>query len=391
MELLFSFVFTLVSVVVLFASILAAIGFYHLVKQLLINGTIDNSFIITGNKDIQYLLLFIEYNTTMLGRFGVSSFNSYTLKKIRLQNRSLEYEVVICRFGADFLRGFISVIGVNDEYAFIWTYGDDLVVVDHKRGKKRCNRKKIEAKNPGLKGFKAELCKYDNTRKSVVIYDSKKNGHLLNVETIIAKPIRPAVNSKAGGGRKPLEFSDLPSVQLSGYYLGVWGPNSFSTDSLKNNGSIVSDKGSKRYYVNVYGGCSGEKWGDESKTFLNPKIMQPDKHSNITYLATKPRSIIVVHSADMKPKIGDINVSRVSGRSEEEWKLAITTIAARPRLSEDSLLYFVEAGNELYFIYIKGRIISVSTVDKISGSVIGKPALFVHRRIYGILSMRGFL
>jgi hypothetical protein len=382
--------FTLISVVVIVVSMVLFVYLYHSIKQLLVGGTIDSGFIISDDVEGRYLILFVEYETIMLGKFGASLLNSYTLKKINLQNQSLQYEVMISRFGSGITDSFIDVFGLNDRHAFVRTYGNDLVIVDHIRGRRRCDRRRIEAKNPSLKGFKAEWCTYDNARNSILIRDTQGRSYLLDLETIIAEPADSIVGPKTDSRRKPLALNDLPSVQLSVQNLGVREPP-YIAESSKGSVRFRRDKASQRYYVDICDKTSKEKRSDRDRTFLNPKVMRPDRRNGLTYLTTEPLSVIVVHSTDMKPAIDDVIVSRVSGRSEEEWRLAIKAVATRPILSEDSYLYFVEIGNTLIFIYSKAPRISVSVVDRHSGSVLCAATTFVNRQIYGLLGIRGYL
>ncbi len=133
-----------------FFIVIVLVVLYHLVKQLLVKGTIIKSFFISENGKRRYLLL-LDYETIMSGRGPMLSFHTLSILKIDLREASLKYEKTITRYSSKMMEAPLDVFGINDTYVFFRTLYDDLLVFDHRNGKKQGDRKRIEKINPGLK------------------------------------------------------------------------------------------------------------------------------------------------------------------------------------------------------------------------------------------------
>ena len=254
-----------------FLIVISSAILYHFIKRLLAKGEIIDGYFI-DNKKNSYLLLLIDYETSMVSKGGISLFHTYKLKKINLQELTVEYEVKIAKFGSGMLDGYIYIFGMNENFLFIVTYNDDLVIMNNKTGKKQCNKKQIIKKNPILKDFNINLCKYCHILQSIVIFDNQGYAHLLNPETIIAEQIDFKIKP-TDEDESYIMLEDLPQVKLNENYINSREPNPFIAGSNKYDVNFISDKGSKRYFVHIITNFSNEKPKGLEMSFLNPHIM----------------------------------------------------------------------------------------------------------------------
>ena len=365
-----------------FYIVLLLIVLYHILKQLLTKGTIDRAFIISENEKRQCLLLLIDYETIMIGRGNMLSFHTLKLMKIDLQDISLKYETKITRYASKMADDRpLDIFGMNETHIFIKTQYDNLLVIDYRNGKVQGNRKRIEKKNPRLKGFVIESCTYSDSLNSVVIYDRQGYPYLLDAQNIVAEPIDSKTAYSDSTTPKLLKLEDIPSILLMKYEPGITiTPIAYSK---RNYVRFVHEKGSDKYYVRLRHKHSNEKHEYPKNFFINPELISTEEGGS-PYLDTEPPSIIIVHRREPDSMIDGVFVSRVNGKSEELWRQEIKKIAVRPTLSEASNLYLIELGNRLCFLYLKEPKMSISVVDKYSGDIIKGPKLFVSRQIYGL-------
>lgn len=364
----------------IFLIVISSAILYHFIKRALAKGEIIDGYVI-DNKKNPYLLLLIDYETSSVSKGGIFSFHTYKFKKIYLQELSVEYEVKIAGFGSKMLDGYVYIFGMNEDFFFVATHNNDLVIINNKTGKKQCNKKQIIKINPKLKDFNINLCKYCEILQSIIIFDNQGYAYLLNPETIIAEQIDFKIDPY-DLDQSYILFEDLPQVKLNDNYINSREPNPFIAGSNKYDVNFISDKGSKRYFVHIITNLSNEKPKGLDKTYLNPEIMNKGT-CTIPYLTVDPPSVVIAHMRNLNPKIEDIYISKVDAKSKEHWKLNITEIAVNPKFSKYSYLYFTEFNDKIYFIYTKTSSdkVSISVVDKNTGNIIKKPILFVNRRI----------
>ncbi len=364
----------------IFLVVISSAILYHFIKRLLAKGKIIDGYII-DNKKNSYLLLLIDYETSSVSKGGIFSFHTYKFKKINLQELTVEYEVKIAGFGSKMLDGYVYIFGMNEDFLFVITHNDDLVIINNKTGKRQCNKKQIIKINPILKDFNINLCIYNHILQSIIIFDNQGYAHLLDPETIIAEQIDFKIDP-ADKDQSYIMLEDLPQVKLNENYINSREPNPVIAGSNKYDVNFISDKGSKRYFVHIITKFSNEKPKGLDLSFLNPKIMNTGI-STIPYLTVNPPSVVITHMRNLNPKIEDIYISRVDAKSKELWKLNITDIAVNPKFSEHSYLYFTEFNDKIYFIYTKTshHKVSISVINKYTGNIIEKPGLFVNRRI----------
>jgi hypothetical protein len=365
-----------------FCIVIILVVLYHVAKQLLAKGTITKSFFVSEDGERRYLLLLLDYETIMSGRGPMLSFHTLSILRIDLREASLNYEKTITRYSSKMADAPLDVFGMNDTHVFIRTLYDDLLVFDHRNGKKQGDRKRIEKKNPRLKGFVVESCVYSDILNSVVIYDRQGYPYLLDAENVVAEPFDPETRPVDGKTPELSTLYDVPSVRLTRHHAAESESNLYVADSAKYRVRYVPDQSnSNRYYVQIYYKRLKRDTENLNRPFYNPRVMSVEERSDLPYLTTEPPSVIVVHSREADSAINGFYVSRVEGKSEEKWRQAISKLAARPALSEESKLYFLELDDKLCFLYLLAPKISISMVDKYSGDVVKKPRRFVTRQI----------
>ncbi len=342
------------------------IAIYHFLKRLFAKGKIIDAYIIE-NKSAPFVLLLIDYATTMVSKGGISKSHRFKFKKIDLQKFSVQYEEKITGFTSDMIDGFVHVLGMNEQFSFIVTYNYDLIVFDIIHGKIICNKKKIIKRSPNLAGFDPNSCVYSDSVKSIIIFDDKQNAYFLDTETFIAKQVNFDKND-IDKTEKVQCFDDLPSINIDKQYL-ISDPIFFFNNAKNYSVDFISDKGSKRYFISIENCGSDEKANVSDKTFLSPTIVKG---------AMDISNILIVHLQNLNPEIKDINVSRVDDKGKQYWQYNIAETTIDAKFSKHSFLYFSEFKNRLYFIYVEkssGRL-SVSTIDIHSGELIHMPKLF---------------
>ncbi len=351
--------------------VFSAIILFALLKRFFAKGKIIDIYFYPKEKP--FILLLLDYQTSSMTKSGIYLRHSYRLRKLDINNLKTVYETKISNFSSGMLDGYVKIFGLNKKYTFISTYNKDIIAISSESGKILCNKKTIEKQNPQLKKFNPHLTVYSYVLQSIIIYDNQGYGYLLDPEKITTQKIDFQLSEK-DNAKVFYNFSDLASVKIDKDFLTTDNLTFFNAGSGKYDINLISDKGSKRYFLHIKTNFSSEKPQKLENSFLNPKIMGTGTSLN-QFISKKPPSVLIAHSENLNPKIKNINISLVKKGSIKIWEKNITEIVEKPYFSSYNNLYYLIIDKKILFIFAKesSNKISFSKVEKSSGAVLLKP------------------